>query len=70
MDMSGIVKMFHCYTRGEINVFQQARNTCSIVCVLRVYLVCVSDACTDRNPSNPPQLITKIILIHCVKTSV
>ena len=42
MDRSGIVKMFHCYTRGEINLFQQAKNTCSIVCVLRVYLVCVS----------------------------
>ena len=38
MDRSGIVKMFHCYTRGEINLFQQARITCSIVCVLRVYL--------------------------------
>ena len=42
MDMSGIVKMFHCYSRGEINLFQQARKTCSIVCVLRLSLIHIS----------------------------
>ena len=70
MDRSEIVKIFHCEIRGEINLFRQAENTCSIVCVLHVYLVCVSDACTDRNLSYPPQVINKIItLIICVKTN-
>ena len=52
------------------HLFRQAVNTCSIVCVLHVYLVCVSDAGIDRNLSNPPQVINKIIiLIHCAKTN-
>ena len=48
MDRSEIVKMFHCYTRGENNMFQQAKDTCSIVCVLRLSLIhiqmCIRDS--------------------------
>ena len=54
----------------HLDVYKRQVNTCSIVCVLHVYLVCFSDAGKDRNLSNPPQVINKIIiLIHCAKTN-